>query len=331
MLIAAAVAVGSAVVLIGLTASRETLSSLARLDWRWLVVTAGLWLAAVSLDGARLSVVARIAGRRFSVLESAELILIGWFMAAVTPFQAGGLPLQLYLLRRRGIAPGEASAILLGRGIVYYALVFAVAPLAAVRLGVSAFVVRAVAGYAAVVVVTGSLVVFAGLCFPRLPGQARAALERRPRTRVRRFFIRLLGEFGGFLDGLRTILHPRQAARLGLVLLLTAGYACAYFGMSAALLAGLGVRANPLVAATASLLLSSVLISIPTPGSAGVAEAGAAVLYALVCPKPLLGVFVVLWRMVSFYLGALVGGIATFRRLAEAARAVLPSGSPRPC
>jgi len=56
---------------------------------------------------------------------------------------------------------------------------------------------------------------------------------------------------------------------------------------------------------------------VPTPGASGVAEVGAAGLYAAVCPKAMLGVYVVLWRLFSFYGGALVGGILALRHISK--------------
>ena len=314
------IAAAAALVVIAATASRDTLTGLRHLEWRWLAVTLGLWLVATVIDGARLSVISHIAGRPLSVFESAELILIGYFMAAVTPFQAGGLPLQLYLMNKRGIAPGEATAILLGRGLLYYAMVLLLGPLVALRLGMSSVLLRVVAGYAGVIVTVGTLVVLAGLVFPRVVERLAENLRSKPETRVRRFLVRLLAEFGKFLAALRLILGPGNRGRLLVAAVLTVAYGAAYFSMGATLLAGLGLPVHGFKVIGIGLLLSAVLISIPTPGSSGIAEAGAAALYSYICPKPMLGIYVVLWRLASFYLGAMFGGLVTIRRLARSGR-----------
>jgi len=47
----------------------------------------------------------------------------------------------------------------------------------------------------------------------------------------------------------------------------------------------------------------------PTPGSSGAAELSLAALFGSIVPFPLLGVFVLLWRSITYYLTLIVGGV----------------------
>ncbi|HPD75454.1 MAG TPA: flippase-like domain-containing protein, partial [Methanoregulaceae archaeon] len=72
-------------------------------------------------------------------------------------------------------------------------------------------------------------------------------------------------------------------------------------------------------------LILAILMMMPlTPGSSGVAEVGAASMYALFLPSAILGVFIVIWRVVLYYFNILLGLISGFiivkRESAAAAR-----------
>lgn len=314
-----AIGVVASVVLLALTVNRDTLTGLARIRWYWLAATVVLWFISVVVDGARLSVLSRVSEHPMGIVRSAEIILVGYFMAAITPFQVGGLPLQLYSMNRWGIPPGKASAVLLVRGVLFYAMVFGLAPFIAWRLGVSSLLFKVLWGYIGIIVgIGGALVVF-GLAFPNVIRRWEEWASTRPNPgRFARLAARVLGELEHFFDGLKLFSHGRSLGYLGLAVLLTLAYAASYFSMGATLLAGLGLLelADAPKVVGVNLLLTAVLLFIPTPGASGVAEAGAAALYAMLCPRHMLGVFVVLWRVFSFYLGAFTGGAAALRHVA---------------
>jgi hypothetical protein len=317
------IAVGAAIAVIALTASRDTLAGLARVRPLWLVLTAGLWLLATLADGTRLAVLSRVSDHPMTPRISIDILLTGYFMAAVTPFQVGGLPLQLYIMSNWGIPPGKASAILLARGIMFYALLFAAAPVVALTLGVSTVLLKVMAGYILVIVAGGATLILAGIFFPRRMAGWQVRLAARPKqTKLVRLAARFLAEFLHLTEGLKLYLLPRNLGLLGVALVLTVVYGLAYFSMSGTLLAGLGVATDFPRVIGLNLILTAVLLFMPTPGAGGVAEAGAAALYSMICPKHMLGVFVVVWRVFSFYLGAILGGMTALRHTARLTRPV---------
>jgi uncharacterized protein (TIRG00374 family) len=50
-----------------------------------------------------------------------------------------------------------------------------------------------------------------------------------------------------------------------------------------------------------------------TPGSVGIAEVSIAAFYSTIIPLPLVGVFVLLWRLILYYFNVIVGLIASLR------------------
>jgi uncharacterized protein (TIRG00374 family) len=312
------IGVAAAVVVMAFTASRETLTGLTRIKWYWLAATCVLWLVAAGVDGARLAVLSRATEHRLSIKASIEIIYIGYFMAAVTPFQIGGLPLQLYIMSRWGISPGKSTSVLLVRGVLFYGILFAIAPFVAVWLGASTAIIKVLTGYIAVIIGAGVVLVVASIAFPARVRRLQERLSKTPKPGlVRRGVLWVLDEFDGFVKGLYVFVQTHNLGWLLLAILMTVVCIAALFAMSATLLAGLGVPTEPFKAMGLNLLLTAVLLFVPTPGASGVAEAAAAGLYWMICPRYMLGVYVVLWRLFSFYAGALVGGIATLRHLSK--------------
>jgi uncharacterized protein (TIRG00374 family) len=167
-----------------------------------------------------------------------------------------------------------------------------------------------------VIIAAGVALVIASVAFPAQFRRWHARLSQAPKPGlVRRGVLWVLDEFDGFVEGLKVYARTHNLGWLLLGVLVTVVCIVALFAMSATLLAGLGVRTEPLRVMALNLLLTAVLLFVPTPGASGVAEVGAAGLYAAVCPRHMLGVYVVLWRLFSFYLGALVGGILTLRHV----------------
>jgi uncharacterized protein (TIRG00374 family) len=303
-------------VVLALTVNRETLAGLAGIRWLWLAATVALWLTAVLIDGFRLAVLSRAGDHPLTFGRAVSVIYIGYFMAAVTPFQVGGLPLQLYLMNGWGASPGKASALLLLRGTLFYGVLFAAAPFVAGLLGARALLLQVLGTYIGLAVCVGGLLVLAGLAFPAWFAAWRTRLSLRPQPgQVRRLLLWLLAQLEGLGTGLRMYFHRNKLKYLIAGAGLTVCFMASVFGMSATLLAGLGQHADPLRTMGLNLLLCSVMLFVPTPGATGVAEAGAAGLYSMVCPKYMLGAYVLLWRVFSFYLNAAVGGLLTFRHL----------------
>ena len=59
-------------------------------------------------------------------------------------------------------------------------------------------------------------------------------------------------------------------------------------------------------------LILAILMMLPlTPGSSGIAEAGATSMYALFLPYSILGIFVVIWRIVLYYFNIALGVVAS--------------------
>jgi uncharacterized protein (TIRG00374 family) len=78
---------------------------------------------------------------------------------------------------------------------------------------------------------------------------------------------------------------------------------------------GLGIQANFWEVIYLQLILILVFYFAPTPGSSGVAEVSTAFIMGQIIPKAQTGVFVILWRFFTLFVGMLAGGYVLLRYL----------------
>ena len=63
-------------------------------------------------------------------------------------------------------------------------------------------------------------------------------------------------------------------------------------------------------------MLLQIIVMIPTtPGSSGVAELGASALFSSFVNVSILGVFIVLWRFITYYLNIIISGVFQYKVL----------------
>ncbi len=266
-----------------------------------------LWAAWLAVDGARTQFIARTLGYRLGWLTAVDMIAAGQFLALVTPFQVSGLPYQLYIFQRDAkLPPGPGTALIVLRGVLIYIFVFGTAPFALKAFGVgSSGFLKAVLIYFSVVAGLFFLVFAISLINPRffekLGKWGRGFSEQARLTR------RALGEFFG----------AKRPGPLLATLALSAASILLYWSTVPATLWALGLGFDPLKAFLMQALLQGALLYSPSPGAAGIAEGAGAAVFSAVCPRELLGVFLVLWRTFTVYLTAFVGAGLFFRRFAR--------------
>ena len=83
------------------------------------------------------------------------------------------------------------------------------------------------------------------------------------------------------------------------------------------LLYGFNVKVNLLDIYMLELPLIFAIFSSPSPGGSGVGELGGIAIFEQLIPVSLIGLFVILWRLISQYLSAFIGGILLSQLLYE--------------
>ena len=76
---------------------------------------------------------------------------------------------------------------------------------------------------------------------------------------------------------------------------------------------GLGVQPLIIESCAAQVLIVLVAMMPTTPGSTGVSEGGVAALYGVFLNSYLLGVFVLLYRLITYHMGLIAGAIFQYK------------------
>jgi uncharacterized protein (TIRG00374 family) len=278
-----------------------------------------------ALEAEKLCAITDAIGRELSFRKALQIALVGSFFANITPFDTGGEPFQIYLLARNGITAGKSVAVIMVKGIISAIARLALGIVIPVWLilmkktwslppALNAFLNVGISIY---LIATFLMVLFT--LKPQLFARfirwlfARHLLERFwKREKLDSVADRIVHEVQDFRDSIREVGRTKRKN-----LILVGFYSMLLWIITltvpALLLWGLGVNSplSQILAVGIIFYLASAYA--PTPGSSGVAEAGFAAIFfmANLVPYPLLGVFVILWRFLTYYMSLLIGGIVS--------------------
>lgn len=292
-----------ALTLLVITVEKRTGEALSRIRPHFIIISLFLWTLYILFDSARLVVLSKVLELKLKFFFALKIITIGIFLAAITPFQLSGLPFQLYLLKKEGTPVGEGTALLVSRGITTYFFIILLLPSSLLLIGASmGTLLKTLLTYIVIVLVLVVGFYILAIFKPDTVVKIIPKKWLKVREKVREEILKLRDSFLLLLKGKHPIL-------LGIAFLFSFLSLFSFLLMVYTILIGLGVKADPFISMAIQLVLQGTLIYTPTPGSIGVAEAAGFALFSIVCPKYLLGVFLIIWRFFTFYISAIVGGI----------------------
>jgi len=322
-------------ILLAVTLTPETRAYLGEASITAILIALGLRAAAILCRVARIQVLCRGLGYTvpFGSLTTTQLLSL--FAGSITPGQVGGEPVRIHRLSRTGLSLGDAVAVAVAERVLDL-VVFISLTLVALSL------LQHLWGYLAATVlypVAVFLLIVLGLLLGLIALTRRPALAKRVMggiatrvidrcSRSRRWLRfcpgaegaeplteRIDRETEAFIAGSSRFARAGRRA-VGGALVLTFLEWVLYFSVASALLVALGLPPSLLESILFQVILQMVAIIPLLPGSAGVAEFGAATLYSQFVPAYLLGIFVLLWRLFLYYLNiplGLLAGVVTAR------------------
>jgi len=303
----------AALALVLTTFEPETIQNLGLLEPRFLVLALLMFLAAISVEGRRISLVANAMGAETSWFQGCQYYLTISFAQLVTPMGMGELPALTYLYNRAGLRLGGALAAAIVRSFITK-LVFLCGVLwlwffsgGTVQFGpVTGELFNGVALVFTLTTVFNAVYVL----FPRLIEGlfARIPLKWR-RGALGRWQQRLAVEAREFDKGLG-IMWRRGPFLLVRIALLSMLYWAIWFGLLPIIARGLNTVVAPMELISRQFALTLALPYIPVPGASGALELAMAGVYKGVVPRAVLGLFILCWRVLTYYLLLLLGGLA---------------------
>lgn len=277
-----------------------------------MIIMLGAWLA----KAGRLKLLVGAMGGQIPLKRMFNIHLSACFVSQVTPTTGGGLPLQIYMIHRQGVNLGHTVAASVVDSFLTIIFYIVVAPVLLLiwrqQIGVGRTPLTI--AFFFILLVCGVLLYL--ILKPEVVGTWTVALGR---TKLFRAFDRK-----GRLDRLGKrvsleIVHYRKALLLlgqqqrsavWWSVLLTFVYWGLYLAIAPVLLLGLNVEFNLVQTMIAQLLLNFIQPFFPTPGASGGAELSFAYFFRGVVPLGVLGIYVMAWRLITYYLSLVFGAFA---------------------
>jgi uncharacterized protein (TIRG00374 family) len=310
------------------TFNEETIHYILNFNLVFLGLAIAFRMVALVFWGLRIQLMSRSLGYRVKLAHCINMVLAGLFAGTITPGQAGGEPVRIHELYRDDVKLGDAVSVVIMERILDGGILTVMGVILLTTIGrnlLSTFSLGLI-----ILIIIAWIFMISFLIIPvlaiRYPEWTKKGLMRLVTwlvPKVSRWsassdqIIRYADhEINNFLISMTRF---TGAARSGLLFggLMTACFWITEFMVASIILMGLGLGPNVIASFFLQILIAVINILPLTPGSSGVVELSASSLYALILPAGVIGIFVLLWRFVTFYLNIALGAIAgvnIFRR-----------------
>jgi uncharacterized protein (TIRG00374 family) len=301
------------------TVTERTFEYLRRLNPIFLILAVVFHFLAYGFWAMRIRTMAASLGHRVRFTYCLNLVMANLLAGAITPAQAGGEPVRIHQLYRDNVPLGDATAVVIVERVLD-AIVLGVAGIGAILL--LGEMVGEVPGDLTLVIL-GSWLVMVAFIGVFVFSVRNPELLKRLLMRISRFFVkrwdskrieRLVAsidrEVDNFHESLyRFVRHGRSGLLWGT--LYTALFWFSEFIIVSLILMGIGERPHYLLSLVAQIVIAIIMMIPLTPGSSGIAELSATSIYGLFINTSIVGVLVVVWRAIFYYLNIAVGLIAS--------------------
>ena len=274
--------------------------------------------------GARIKVLANMMDKKVKIglIESTKIVIANFFLASITPSMAGGEPVRIHLLNKNGMNLGAATAAVLGERLMDAIFILILVP-------VALFIFRDVAdlGFISygltvgVIVFILFLIVFIyAIIRPEKTKSFLISISKflnkfsKKKVSGKKIIRRINCEVDSFHNSMYRFSGDNKKS-LFLASLFTVLTWSTGFMIPSMILLGLGLPPFFIESYAAQVLLIVIIMMPTTPGSAGVTEVGIYGLYGVLIgtTDTLIGVFILLYRFVTFHINLIAGAIFQYR------------------
>jgi glycosyltransferase 2 family protein len=319
------------VIIFATTFNEETIGYILSFNLFFLFLAIAFRLLALVIWGIRIQVMSGSLGYRVPLPHCINMVLAGLLAGTITPGQAGGEPLRVHELYRSGVKIGDAAAVVIMERILD-GIILTVMGVILMTL-ITGFFWSSFGPALFLLVIIAWILMTSFLVIPvlaiRYPVKTKKVIMK-----LVNWVVPKLSRWSSSPESL-VELADREIDNLFLSLsrftgtaragLLGGGITTGLFWITEFLVASfimMGLGLSPAVVESFFFqILIAIINMIPiTPGASGITELSTSSLYALIIPTGMIGIFVLLWRFVTFYLNIILGavaGLAIFRREIE--------------
>ncbi len=291
--------------------------SFSMIDLRYLAMAFILHFFAWISWSIRIQHLSKGMGKKINLTDAVEALLPSLFLAGITPSSAGGEPLRIYILRKKGMSYGEATAIILGGRFLDLITIIVLSVIALIFLKTT--VSGALESFIRISLVIITICSLAFITLVSRPGTMKliiqksvSGLEYISGRNLEALYTSLEREINEFYRSIRLLLKTGRKV-IPVAYAGTLGNWILDLLVPWVILLGFGIHADPLKIMMIQLLVYVIVLIPITPGSSGIAEGVAFALFSPVAPPGIMGMFVLMWRIVMYYFNLIAGSIAGLR------------------
>ncbi len=316
------ISVASIALVLGLTFDSETIETLRKIKLEYILASAIFHIFSYFIWGARTRALCKSLGYEVKYLKIVEIILSGVFVAGITPSSVGGEPLRIHMLYLNKIPFGRATCIIIGERLLDAFLIFASLPFALYIMGdiLSNYKLDVALLTASCLAFFALILFIYGLCKPEKIKNIIFQVIRKFATilgkwaddEIAHFIEQVDREMDIFHESVRILISEGKKGLLWGMFFTILFWTVEFFQL-VLILMGLSKIPSILTAFAAQVLLVVVMIVPSTPGASGIAELGAATIFSVFVDASILGVTVISWRALTYYMNLLIGGFISLK------------------
>ena len=277
------------------TLSKEIFGVLLLIDKRYLLFSLLCMFFYHTFDNLRLFILSRAMGIKYSFTYGYVISFINTFGATITPAHVGGEFMSLYTVSRKGGQFHKVMSVVTMKTITGLAFFVVFLPFTLYSL------LNNLSQAMELVKLLVIVFLLAGISY----GVFRFFLKRNSQKGLG---VKIRNTLKRYLVSMKIFLRDKKLS-LVLATLSSVLLYLSFLGVGVFLVKAFNSEVDALRIFLDQLFLVYALFISPTPGGSGVGELGALSVFAPFIDSMLLGVFSILWRFISQYLSALIGGI----------------------
>jgi len=256
---------------------------------------------------------------KISLWKSTKIVVANLFLACITPSMAGGEPVRIYLLNKEGMSVGCSTAAVLGERLIDAFFILLIVP-----IGIFIYKDKPDIGYISTGLWIGIIIFIIGIILfiytivkPEKTKAFLIYLNKKfgrfsKKKNKRKVIKRIENEVDNFHNSMTCFVgeHKKSLFYASIVTIL---FWSTGFMIPSMILLGLGLEPHFIESYAAQILLLVIIMMPTTPGSSGVAEGAIFILYGALIGGPIIGVFILLYRFVSYHMNLIAGAIFQYR------------------
>ena len=322
------------IIILYLTINPDDIAELSNRNIRYEFFIAAIFLNFLSwcIWGLRLKILANSTdeGVKITWWKSTKIVMANLFLAGITPSMAGGEPVRIHLLNKEGLSVGSSTASVLGERLIDAVFLLICVPFAffifrnylenyALKQNMDLTAISIALGIGIILFLVAIFLFLYAIYRPKKVKNlviwinnkfARFSKKKDKQSKV---IERINCEVDNFHTSMMVFLKKKKSVFFIGIALTCIMWLTAWL-IASMILLGLGLNPFVLESISAQVFLIIIIMMPTTPGAAGVTEGSVAVLYSvLIGTGAVLGVFVILFRFITYHMNIIVGAFFQYK------------------